>query len=341
MINFESDYTEGCIPEILQALTETNLEQTTGYGLDPHCLNAAKLIRKACNKRSADVHFLVGGTQTNLTVISSILRPYQGVICADSGHINTHETGSIEATGHKCLALPSKDGKISAAQIEEAVQLQKNDETAEHTVQIGMVYISWPTESGTLYSKKELTAISDVCRRYHLPLFLDGARLGYGLVSKKCDLTMAEIADLTDVFYIGGTKVGALFGEAVVITNKNLKEGFRCQMKQRGAMLAKGRMLGIQFEELFREDRYFKISKNAAECAEMLTAALRKKGYKFMYTPETNQLFPIMTNDKIAELRKEFAFHTFGAVDKERSVVRFVTSFLTKKEYVEKLISAL
>ena len=279
MINFESDYTEGCIPEILEALAKTNTEQTTGYGMDPHCLNAAKLIRKACGNRNADVHFLVGGTQANLTVIASALKPYQGALCADSGHINVHETGSIEATGHKCLPLPSKDGKITAAQIDKAISDHRNDGNFEHVVEPGMVYISWPTESGTLYSKKELTEISEVCHKYNVPLFVDGARMGYGLCAKACDLTLEDFARLTDVFYIGGTKVGALFGEAVVIVNKDLKKGFRFHMKQRGAMLAKGRMLCIQFEELFKEDRYFKISKNAAECAEIITKALKKKGY--------------------------------------------------------------
>ncbi|MBQ1467845.1 MAG: aminotransferase class I/II-fold pyridoxal phosphate-dependent enzyme [Solobacterium sp.] len=341
MINFESDYTEGCIPEILEALTRTNTEQTSGYGIDPHCQNAAKLIRKACGNRNVDVHFLVGGTQANLTVIASALKPYQGALCADSGHINVHETGSIEATGHKCLPLPSKDGKITAAQIEKAIVDHRNDGNFEHVVEPGMVYISWPTESGTLYSRKELTEISEVCHKYHVPLFVDGARMGYGLCAKACDVTLADFAKLTDVFYIGGTKVGALFGEAVVIVDKELKKGFRFHMKQRGAMLAKGRMLGIQFEELFKEDRYFKISKNAAECAEMIAKALKKKGYKFAYTPQTNQLFPIMDNEKITELRKEFAFHTFGTVDDTHSIVRFVTSFMTTKENTEKLVNSL
>lgn len=341
MIRFESDYSEGCIPEILTALQKTNTEQTPGYGMDVHCENARDLIRKACKAPKADVHFLVGGTQTNTTVIASILKPYQGALCAESGHVNVHETGAIEATGHKCLALPSKDGKITAKQVEDAILAQKNDGSFEHIVQPGLIYISWPTETGVLYSKKELIALSKVARKYDLPLFVDGARLGYGLAAKKNDLTLSDFTKYCDVFYIGGTKVGALFGEAVVITNPKYKENFRYNIKQRGGMLAKGRLLGIQFEELFKQDRYFKISKKAAACAELLADALIKKGYEFAYEPQTNQLFPIMSNTKIAQLRKNFAFHTFGTVDEEHSIVRFVTSFLTEKEQVEKLIKAL
>ncbi len=341
MIRFESDYSEGCIPEILTALQKTNTEQTPGYGMDVHCENARDLIKKACKAPKADVHFLVGGTQANVTVIAALLKPYQGAICPESGHINVHETGALEATGHKCLNLPSKDGKISAKQVEEAILLQKNDASHEHIVQPGLVYISFPTETGVLYSKKELIALSKVCRKYHIPLFVDGARMGYGLASKKNDLTLEDFAKYTDVFYIGGTKVGALFGEAVVIPNKQYQENFRYNMKQRGGMLAKGRLLGIQFEELFKQNRYFKISKQAAECAELLAEALEKKGYKFAYEPQTNQLFPIMSNKKIEELRKHFAFLTFGVIDKDHSIVRFVTSFLTTKENVKKLIKEL
>ncbi len=341
MINFESDYTEGCIPEILDALVSTNREQTGGYGIDPHCDNARELIRKAFGVPEADVHFLVGGTQANLTVIGSVLKPYQGVLCAESGHINVHETGAVEAIGHKCLALPSKDGTITAEQVEKAILLQKNDESFEHIVQPGMVYISFPTETGTLYSKKQLSDLYRVCRKYGLPLFIDGARLGYGLASSKNDVKIKQIAKLCDVFYIGGTKVGALFGEAVVIVNDSLKKDFRYNIKQRGGMLAKGRLLGIQFEELFRDGRYMKISAHAMKMAEQLEAALTEKGYEFAYRPETNQLFPILTNAKIRKLRKNFAFHTMGVVDEDHTVVRFVTSFMTEPEYVDALIKAL
>lgn len=341
MINFESDYTEGCIPEILEALQRTNTEQTGGYGIDPHCENARNLIRKACRAPKAEVQFLVGGTQANMTVIAHGLKPYQGVICADSGHINGHETGAVEATGHKCLSIPSKDGKIYPKEIEELIKFQKDNESYEHIVQPGMVYISFPTETGTLYSKKELTAIYQLCHQYGLYLFVDGARMGYGLAARTNDLTLADFAKLTDVFYIGGTKVGALFGEAVVILNDELKLNFRYSIKEHGGMLAKGRLLGIQFEELFKNNRYLKISKNAAVLAEELAAALKKKGYAFQYKPESNQIFVIMTNAKIKSLRKQFAFHTNGVIDRTHTAVRFVTSFMTTEENVQKLIKAL
>lgn len=341
MFNFESDYTEGCIPEILEALQSTNTEQTGGYGMDPHCDHARALIKKAFGCENADVHFLVGGTQANMTVISSILRPHQGVLCAESGHINCHETGAVEATGHKCLALPSEDGTITAAQVEEAIVRQRDDESYEHIVQPGMVYISFPTETGTLYSKKQLSALYKVCRKYGLPLFIDGARLGYGLASASNDLKPKDIAKLCDVFYVGGTKVGALFGEAVVIVSDDLKKDFRYHIKQRGGMLAKGRLLGIQFEELFKENRYFKISRHAMDMAEQLRKAFEEKGYQFAYRPETNQLFVVLSNTQIKKLRKSFAFHTMGIIDETHSAARFVTSFMTTQEGVNALIKAL
>ena len=341
MISFQSDYEEGCIPEILEALQNTNYEQTSGYGVDAHCLNAKKLIRKAIKSPRADIEFVVGGTQANLTVISSCLKPYEGVICASSGHINVHETGSIEATGHKCLPIPSKDGKIYARDVEKMILDQKNDASFEHIVKPGMVYISFPTETGTLYSKKELMDIYAITKKYHLYLFVDGARLGYALQAKKNDIAISDLAKYSDVFYIGGTKVGALFGEAIVMTNKDISNEFRYNIKQRGAMLAKGRLLGIQFEELFKEDRYFTISKNAMECAEMLEKGLKKKGYQFAYSCQTNQIFPIMSNKKIKELSKNFRFLTFGVVDENNSIVRLVTSWATKKENVQTFIDAL
>ena len=247
----------------------------------------------------------------------------------------------MEATGHKCLPLPSKDGTITAAQVEKAVLDHINDESFEHIVQPGMVYISFPTENGTLYTKQQLTDLYETCRKYDLPLFVDGARLGYGLVSKQNDLTLPDFAKYTDVFYIGGTKVGALFGEAVVFVNDRLKKDFRYHIKQRGSMLAKGRMLGIQFEELFTDNRYFKISRHAMEMAELLTDALKEKNYEFFYAPQTNQLFPILPNEKIEELRNQFSFHTWGTTDDSHTAVRFVTSFLTPKENVDQLINAL
>ena len=256
MIYFNNDYSEGCHPKILEALTRTNYEQTLGYGEDEYCARATEKIRTLCGRADAAVHFLVGGTQTNLTVIAAALRPHQGVLCADSGHINTHETGAVEATGHKVLGLPSKDGKITASQVRDAVLAHRADASFEHTVQPKMVYISNPTELGTLYTKAELTALRDTCRELGLYLFLDGARLGYGLMAKDNDLTLKDIGDCCDVFYIGGTKVGALFGEAVLVTNPALKEDFRYLIKQRGGMLAKGRLLGIQFDTLMTDNLY-------------------------------------------------------------------------------------
>lgn len=341
MIRFDSDYVEGCIPEILEALQRTNEEQTQGYGVDPHCEHARELIREAIQRKDADVHFLVGGTQANITVIDSILKHYQGAVCAASGHINVHETGALEATGHKCLTLPTEDGKIRAEQVDQLIEDHYHSETAEHTVQPGIVYISFPTESGTLYSKQELTALYAVCQKHDIPLFIDGARLGYGLAARKNDVTIQDIARLCDVFYIGGTKVGALFGEAVVITNDKYKKDFRYNIKQRGGMLAKGRMLGIQFEELFTNDRYLTIAEHAIDLAEELTNALQEKGYTFAFPAMTNQLFPILSNDKIKDLSKDFAFESWGKVDADHTAVRFVTSFATKKENVDKLITRL
>ena len=245
MIRFECDYNTGAHPAILQRLLETNEEQTPGYGEDPYCESARKKIRALCQNEMVDVHFLMGGTQTNLTVIAAVLRPWQGVLCADTGHINVHESGAIEATGHKVLPLPSRNGKISAGQVQAALEAHWKDENHEHTVQPGMVFLAYPTENGTLYSREELTALSDVCRRFHLPLYLDGARLGYGLAANGGDLSLADLTKLCDVFYIGGTKIGALFGEAVVISSDTLKPDFRYLMKQRGGMLAKGRLLGL------------------------------------------------------------------------------------------------
>lgn len=341
MIRFDSDYIEGCIPEILEALQKTNEEQTQGYGNDPHCEHAKELIRKTIGKDHADVHFLEGGTQANITVITSVLKHYQGAVCAETGHINCHETGALEATGHKCLTIPTKDGTITAEQLEKLLKDHYDNPDAEHTVQPGIVYISFPTESGTLYTKKQLSDLYSVCQNYDIPLFIDGARLGYGLMADECDLTIQDITDLSDIFYIGGTKVGALFGEAVVITNDKYKKDFRYNIKQRGGMLAKGRLLGIQFEELFTDNRYFQISKHAIEMADLLRDALISKGYDFAYPAQTNQLFPVLSKEKIAQLKKNFAFEEWGPYDENHTVVRFVTSFMTKKENVETLIEAL
>ena len=338
MIRFECDYLEGAHPRILEKLEETNFEQTAGYGKDPHCENARKLICRACGRDDVDVHFLVGGTQTNFTVISSILRPHQGVVAAVTGHINVHETGAIEATGHKVLPLPSEDGKITAAQVHEMYDAHWNDDTHEHMVQPGMVYISQPTENGTLYSKEELRALHETCEELGLPLFLDGARMGYGLMSEENTLALEDIAALTDVFYIGGTKVGALFGEAVVIVNPALKKDFRYLIKQHGGMLAKGRLLGIQFETLFEDGLYFEIAEYADQLAMRLKEAFVKKGYPLRYDSYTNQQFPIMPNEHIDVIKDKYSFSFWEAVDASHSAVRFCTSWATKKEAVDQLI---
>lgn len=341
MIYFQCDYEEGCHPAILKRLNETNLEQTVGYSMDPYCASAREKIKKAVGRPDADVHFLVGGTQTNMTVIAAALKPWQGAICADTGHIACHETGAVEATGHKVLALSSEDGKITAAQIEETVKKHYEDGSREHIVQPGMVYISFPTESGTLYSKQELTDIYAVCKEHDMPLFIDGARLGYGLQSPACDVTLPELANLCDVFYIGGTKAGLLCGEAVVFTGKCMPKHFLTRVKQHGALLAKGRLLGVQFDALFTDDLYLAIGKNAIETAAVLKEGLKKKGYQFFIDSPTNQQFVVLENSRMEELKKDVQFGFWEKADDSHTVVRFATSWATRMEDVEKLLSLL
>lgn len=338
MILFNSDYTEGAHPRLMERLMETNLEQTVGYGEDAYCEEAREAIRRVCEAPNADVHFLVGGTQTNFTVISLALRSYQGVICADTGHINVHETGAVEATGHKVLALPGTDGKITAEQVKEAYALHWSDESREHIVQPKMVYISHPTELGTLYTKTELQALHDVCKECGLYLFLDGARLGYGLMAPGTDVTLPDIAALCDVFYIGGTKVGALFGEAVVICNPELKNDFRYGVKQHGGMLAKGRLLGVQFLELFKDGLYFEIAKHAIDMAMLLKNELTKKGYHFYMDSVTNQQFIIIDDKKLEEIRKKYGVTYQMRCDDTHSVIRLCTSWATREEDVKALL---
>lgn len=338
MIRFESDYSEGAHARVLELLNKTNLEQTTGYSTDHYCEKAQDIIKKLCQADQAEVHFLVGGTQANTIVIKSILRPHQGVVSAETGHINVHETGAIEATGHKVLAVPSEDGKITAAQVKALCDSHWNDPNLEHTVQPGMVYISNPTESGTLYTKGELTSLSEVCGRLGLPLFLDGARLGYGLMAEGNELTIPDIASLCDVFYIGGTKVGALFGEAVVITAPSLQKDFRYMIKQHGGMLAKGRLLGLQFIALLEDGLYFEISDHADKLAMKIKAAFEEKGYPFLYESATNQQFPIVPEDRLEVLKKKYAYTLWKKVDEQRSAVRFCTSWATREEDVELLL---
>ena len=341
MIYFNNDYSEGCLPEILNKMIKTNMEQTPGYGMDFHCAAAADKIRSICENKNAGVHFLVGGTQTNLTIIAAALRPYQAVISAVSGHINVHETGAIEATGHKVVGLQSADGKITAQQVLAEVQAHYSVSDAEHCTQPGMVYISNPTEYGTIYTLKELEALSKVCKANGLYLFADGARLGYGLTAEDNDVTLSDMARLCDVFYIGGTKVGALFGEAVIISNPVLDRDFRYMIKQRGAMLAKGRLLGIQFETLFENDAYFKIATKANAQAQTIRNTLKKLGCRFLVDNTTNQLFPILPNKALNALNKEFCFSDMGRVDDEHRAVRICTSWATCDENVQMLCDRL
>lgn len=340
-ILFQCDYNEGAHPLIMQRLLETNLEQTVGYGEDEYCKSAADKIRRTCGDDTLAVHFLVGGTQTNMTVIDCALRSYQGVLCADTGHINVHETGAVESLGHKVLSLPSEDGKITAKQVEEAYQEHIHNGSFEHMVQPKMVYLSNPTELGTIYYKEELKEIYRVCRENGLYLFLDGARLGYGLAAPDNDLSLQDIAKYTDVFYIGGTKVGALFGEAVVISREELKRDFRYFIKQKGGMLAKGRLLGVQFDTLFTDNLYLDISRHAIELAEKLRAAFVRKGYELIAPNRTNQIFVKLPDTHLEAISSEFSFSYDHRADDTHSVVRFCTSWATKEENVEKLITAL
>ncbi|MCQ2156103.1 MAG: aminotransferase class I/II-fold pyridoxal phosphate-dependent enzyme [Bacteroidales bacterium] len=353
MTRFENDYLEGCFPEILERLSTSNMEQTPGYGNDPHCETAKNMIRNLCGDPEASVHFLVGGTQTNKIVIGSILKPFQGVISADSGHINVHETGAIEQSGHKVLAIPATDGKISADAIGRMMEEHESDPAREHTVQPALVYISFPTELGTIYSKAELTAIHECCKRYDIPLFIDGARLGYGLAAEGCDLTIKDIAALADVFYIGGTKQGALFGEAVVFPNPHSSDSvrttiesadkdFRYHLKQNGGMLAKGRALGIQFETLLGSDLYFNAARKADSLALRIRDAFVAKGREMFVDSPTNQQFAILADGDIERLQNlGFGFEITRHLGNGRTAVRFCTSWATTEESVAALENAI
>ncbi len=338
MIDFSCDYSEGAHPKVLEKLIQTNLEQTPGYGEDHYCLRAAHLIKDKCKRQDIDVHFLVGGTQTNFTVIAAALRPHQGAVSAASGHINVHESGAIEATGHKVLALPGVEGKLTAAQIQAAYDDHFKDEAQEHMVQPKLVYISQSTEIGSIYSRAELTAISETCRQNNLYLYLDGARLGYALCAQGNDLDLPTLARLCDVFYIGGTKIGALFGEAVIICNQRLKEDFRYILKQKGGMLAKGRLLGLQFIALFEDDLYFDMARHADKMAMLIKEACIKKGYDFLTPSNTNQQFPIMPNEVLARLKDKYAYSFWQKIDDRHSAVRFCTSWATDVNAVQQLI---
>lgn len=338
MLNFESDYIQGAHPKVLQRLVETNMEALSGYGADAYCDSAKKKIAEACGILDADIALLVGGTQTNQIVIDTTLKSFEGVVAAKTGHVATHEAGAIEYTGHKVLEIPGYEGKMKAEDLDRYVSDFFNDENHEHMVFPGMVYISFPTEYGTIYSKKELTEISNVCHKFNLPLFIDGARLGYGLMSSDCDLTLPEIAELCDIFYIGGTKVGALCGEAVVFTKNNQPAHFVSLTKKHGALLAKGRLLGIQFDALFTDNLYFDISKNAIKMADKLKAALAKAGYKFLLDSPTNQQFVVLENEKMKALAEKVKFSFWEKIDDTHTAVRFATSWATTEEDVDKLI---
>lgn len=339
-ISFASDYEEGAHPSIIEALIRTNLIKTSGYGTDKFCESARKKIRVACNSPDAEIYFLVGGTQTNAVVITATLKSYEGVIAAASGHISIHEAGAIEFGGHKVFELPHTNGKITAAAIREFVENFESDGNRDHMVKPGMVYISQPTEYGTLYSLDELEKISAVCREKKLPLYLDGARLAYALATPQNNVTLADIARLCEIFYIGGTKCGAYFGEAVVM-QKNFIPHFFTIMKQHGALLAKGRILGIQFDTLFSDDLYLRIGESAISAADKIRAALKSKGYELYFETPTNQIFVVLDNEQMARLEKIIAFSFWEKIFEGKTVVRIATSWATKISDVEKLIDAL
>lgn len=340
MLFFENDYGEGAHEAVLKRLAETNREQLSGYGTDPYCAAAREKIRAACECPEADVYFLVGGTQTNAVVISSLLRRYEGVLAAQTGHVSVHESGAIEFTGHKVLTLPQKEGKISAGCLRSWLQNFYDDESHEHMVFPGMVYISHPTEFGTLYTKRELEDLSSVCRQYQIPLYVDGARLGYGLASPASDISLGDLSRLVDVFYIGGTKVGALCGEAVVFP-AGAPAHFMTMVKQQGALLAKGRLLGIQFDALFTDGLYQKISENAIRTASRLQDAFLEKGYELYLKSPTNQIFVVLENERMKELGRQAVFSFWEKRDETHTVVRFATSWATRMEDVEALIALL
>ncbi len=341
MLHFDTDYMRGACPEIIKRICETNLEQTVGYGLDEYTQRAKEAIRQTIGRDDAEIHFLVGGTQTNATVIDGVLGKFEGVLCAETAHINVHEAGAIEASGHKVLTLPTEDGKIKAEDVEKCVRDFNRDESRDHIVAPGMVYISFPTETGSLYTLKELEDLHRVCSNNSLPLYIDGARLGYGIMARGNDVSIKDIARLCDIFYIGGTKVGALFGEAVVVCNNNLLKHFFPLIKQHGALLAKGRLLGLQFETLFTDNLYFKLSNNATERAMELREAFVAKGYEPYGFSPSNQQFFVMSKEEINTLKSKVSFEIWAWEDDNRAVVRFVTDWATSKQEVMQLIDCL
>lgn len=341
MIYFHNDYNAMGCDAVLNKMNAIAQERFGGYGMDTCCEKAAAMIRCLCGAEEAQVHFLVGGTQTNLTVIAASLRPHQGVIGAETAHIHVHETGAIEATGHKVIALPCADGKLTAAQVEEVVVSHRTSVDKEHMAQPKMVYISNSTEVGTVYTKAELEELSRVCRKYGLFLFMDGARLSYALTAADSDVTLEDLARLCDVFYLGGTKCGAMFGEAVVITNPAIAEDFRYMIKQRGGMLAKGWLLGAQFEALLEDGLYFSMAEHANRLADRIRQTLETLGHPFLAENRTNQVFPILPDSMLEKLGEEFTFAEMGRVDDTHRAVRFCTSWASKEEDVAALCGAL
>ena len=341
MIKFDCDYLEGAHPRILEALTRTNFEQTAGYAVDAYCEEARALIKKECQAENADVHFIVGGTGTNTTVIAAALRPYQGVVCPVTGHINVHESGAIEGTGHKVIGLPSPDGKLSADVFEEYCRNYWADGTYEHMVQPKMLYISQSTENGTVYKADELRKLREICNKYSMYLYVDGARLGYALMSEGNDVTLPLLSELCDVFYIGGTKVGALFGEALVILNDDIKKDFRYMQKRQCGMFAKGRLFGIQFIEMFKDGLYYEMGRNGIEKAYRIRDAFRNAGFPFLYESPSNQQFPVLPDTVLEILSENFSWDYWCRVDDEHSCVRFCASWATTDEQVKALEDAI
>ena len=341
LLPFQSDYMEGAHPSIIKKLSDTNIFHTVGYGSDEFSEEARALIRKACGAPNAEVQFLVGGTQTNAVVIDCILKKWQGVIAADSGHVAVHEAGAIEFTGHKVLPIKGEDGKLTAAAVDSYISDFYKDANWTHMVEPGMVYISQPTELGTMYSKSELSELSEVCRRRNVPLFVDGARLAYALGSDENDISLEDLARLADVFYIGGTKCGALFGEAVVLPNPELIPHFITQIKQHGALLAKGRISGIQFAELFKNSLYLELGKNADAFAQKIQDALVRAGYKLFFKSPTNQVFFIIENEKLKSLGEKVLYGFLEKYDESRTVIRFCTSWATTQDDVDALLEVI
>ncbi len=341
MLKFENDYCEAATPEILNKLLETTYVKAAGYGNDEFCESAKEKIKKEIGIPDAQIYFLAGGTQTNQVAIDSMLESYEGVVACETGHVNVHEAGAIEFSGHKVLTLPSHNGKMCAKELKELLVKFYKDESYEHMVFPGMVYISHPTELGTLYTKEELKSLHSVCEEYKIPLYLDGARLGYGLMAEGTDVTIKDVAELTDLFYIGGTKVGALYGEALVFTKNNMPKYFATIVKQHGAMAAKGRVLGVQFDTLFTDGLYYEISKNAIKTAERLKEALKEKDYEFLIDSPTNQIFVVATKEQLERLKGKVEYTTWEVIDDNKTAIRFVTSWATSMEDIEELIKIL